>query len=209
MTAFGWRAPWPRRFGGGSEQPTQVMLETMRAGRPDMLTAQGDSSEADLENKVAARMLVAGLRATARRVAQRDPRKLSDIARLVTLPDGTQRTLSPLERWERILGLVPARGASPRARRAAVYGALVAASSTRRSSVESAMSGVFGAWYFGLQEPDLSDVHYPGKLWLSTLAFSWAAWLIFYTMVWISQSSMCHRLATCRMCLRYHISPVF
>lgn len=163
MTAFGWRAPWPRRFGGGAEQPVQVMLETMRAGRPDALTAQGEGSEVDAENRVAARMLAAGLRATARRVAQRDPRKLSDIARLVTLPDGTQRTLSPLARWERILGLVPARGASPRARRAAIYGALVAASSTRRSSVESAMSGVFGSWYLGLQEPDLADVHYPGR----------------------------------------------
>jgi hypothetical protein len=173
MASFTWKAPWPRRFGGGAHRPVATMLDVVRAARPDLLASTGDGSEVDLENRVMARMLVTGLRATARRVAQRDPRKLSDAARLVAYPDGTQATRSPIQRWERILGLTPARGASPRERRAAILGALVSTTSARRASVEEAMAGVFGAWYVGLGENDVADVDYPGRSPAGTVAAYW------------------------------------
>lgn len=158
-----WRAPFPLRFGGNAHTRVATMLATIRAARPDMLTSTGESSEVDLKNKVMARMLAAGLRATERRVAQRDPRKLTALVRPVTFPDGAQETVSVLRRWERILGLTPARGALPPARRAAVWGAIASVTSARRSSVETAMQGVFGAWYVGLGENRTADVDYPGR----------------------------------------------
>ena len=163
MGSFGWQSPWPRRFGGGAHAPVATMLATVRAARPDALTSTEDGSEADLENKALARALVIGLHDNARRVAQRDPRSLSLVPRLVTYPDGTQAERSPLVRWERILGLTPARRAGPTARRAAVHAAIAATASAKRGSVETAMAGIFGDWYVGLQEPDLADVDYPGR----------------------------------------------
>jgi hypothetical protein len=167
-----WRSPFPLRFGGNTHQRVTVFYETVKAARPTMLRGE-DGSEVDLENKVMARMLAAAWRDTERRVAQRDPRKLSELARLVTLPDGTQRTMTSVERWERVLGLVPARDASPRERRLAIFGAVVSTSSTRRSAVETAMRGLFGSWYLGLGENDVDDVDYPGRSPTGSVSAHW------------------------------------
>ena len=42
-------------------------------------------------------------------------------------------------------------------------GALASVTSAKRASVETAMQGVFGAWYVGIGENQTSDVDYPGK----------------------------------------------
>lgn len=139
------------------------MLATVRSARPDVLTSTGDASEVDAKNQVMARMLVAGLMANERRVVQRDPRRLTALERPVTFPDGTTDTTSILARWERILGLTAAPDATPQQRRAAVWGALVSTATAKRSGVETAMQGVFGSWYVGLGENDVTDVDYPGK----------------------------------------------
>lgn len=139
------------------------MLATVRGARPDMLTSTDDTSEVEIENQIMARALTSGLMANERRVAQRDPRKLTTLERLVTYPDGAKKTTSLLARWETILVLKPAPSASPQQRRAAVWGALASVTSAKRASVETAMQGVFGAWYVGIGENQTSDVDYPGK----------------------------------------------
>lgn len=168
-----WRAPLPLRLGGGGERRISTLLATLRAQRPQVLSSREDGSEVDLETRAMARMLWAALRDTERQVAQRDPRKLSDLRRDVVFPDGSSLRLSAVERWERVLGLVPARGASSQARRAAIFAALVAVSSTRRSAVETTMAGAFGAWYVGLGENRLADVDYPGRSPRGDVSASW------------------------------------
>lgn len=163
MASFGWQSPWPRRFGGNAHQRIATMLATVRSARPDMLTSTGDESEVDAKNQVMARALVTGLAANERRVAQADPRRLTALVRPVTFPDGRTEETSILARWEKILGLKAQASASEYQRRQAVWGALVSTTSARRSSVETAMQGVFGSWYVGLGENDTADVDYPGK----------------------------------------------
>lgn len=164
MGAFGdWRAPFPLRFGGRPHAVADMLYQTVKGARPDAL-AGGAGTEVDLENKVMARLLWMGWRATARRVAQRDPAKLTADVRPVTLPDtGTTRTTSALARWEALLYLTPAPGASARTRRAAVKAALVSTSSARRVAVEDAMRAIFGSWLVGLAENRAVDVDYPGR----------------------------------------------
>jgi len=164
MGAFGdWRAPFPLRFGGRPHAVADMLYQTVKGARPDAL-AGGAGTEVDLENKVMARLLWMGWRATARRVAQRDPAKLTADVRPVTLPDtGTIKTTSTLARWEALLHLTPAPGASARTRRAAVKAALVSTSSARRVAVEDAMRAIFGSWLVGLAENRATDVDYPGR----------------------------------------------
>jgi hypothetical protein len=149
------------------------MLSTVRAARPDMLTATGDEDNVELENRVMARMLSVGLAAVGQRVAQRDPGKLSDATRPVTFPDGTQADLSPLQRWERLLRLTPAPGATLTARRAAVRSAVVSTSSASRVAVEEAMAGVFGAWFLGLGENSVEEIDYPGRVPVGNVTAFW------------------------------------
>ena len=59
-----------------------------------MLTSTDDTSEVEIENQIMARALTSGLMANERRVAQRDPRKLTTLERLVTYPDGAKKTTS-------------------------------------------------------------------------------------------------------------------
>ena len=67
MGAFGdWRAPFPLRFGGRPHAAADMLYQTVKGARPDALTG-GAGTEVDLENKVMARLLWMGWRATARR----------------------------------------------------------------------------------------------------------------------------------------------
>lgn len=172
MTFGTWRAPFPLRFGGGGHTLISAMVDLIRAGRPAALRGE-DGTDVELENRAMARMLAAAWRSTSRRVAQRDPRALTELQRPVTFPDGTTRTCSLLERWERILGLVPAPDASARQRRAAVHAALVGQASAKRSAIETAMQAIFGSWYRGLRENRVADVHYPGRVPEGTVHAYW------------------------------------
>jgi hypothetical protein len=157
-----WRAPFPFRFGGGAHNLIATFYRTMQAARPDALTG-GEGTQVDVENKTAARILAAGWRATQRRIAQRDPMKLSALATPVTFPDGTIESISPLERWERMLQIVPPRGATARARRSAVAGKLKGQTSTTLTAVTDAMRAVFGSWLVSVTENDVGDVDYAAR----------------------------------------------
>lgn len=173
MASFGWKAPWPRRFGGSAHARVATQLAMVRAARPDALISQDATSDVEIENRAIARLLAAGLNAVERQTVQRDPRRLSDARRLVTFPDGTQQRLNLIERWERILAIRPRTNATPQSRRAAILAALVGTTSVRRASVETAMAGIFGDWYIGLGENDLADVDYPGKAPAGTVTAFW------------------------------------
>lgn len=153
----------------------------MRQARPDMLRGE-EGTEVDLEAKVAARLFAAGWRATERRTAQRDPAKLSALRRPVVLPGATAATLlSPLERWERILGLTPAAQASLTERRAAVKAKLVATASTRRAAVVETLGAIFGSWLVEVREFSASDVDYAGRVPAGTLHAFWASALFAFS----------------------------
>jgi len=162
MALGSWKAPFPLRLGGGGRVLMDALYRTVQAARPAALAGR-DGTHVDAENQVMARLLWVGHRAAARRVAQRDPSKLSADTRAVTFPDGTEQTTSPLERWEAILHIIPPRRASLRDRRAAVKSALVSTTSASRAAVETAMSAIFGSWLVGIAENDVGDVHYSGR----------------------------------------------
>jgi hypothetical protein len=162
MAIGSWKAPFPLRFGGGTRKVIDAFYKQMQASRPDMLTGK-EGTHVDLENKAAARMLEAGWRSTARRVAQRDPLALSTLKRPVTFPDGHVESLSMLERWERILRLTPRPEAGLRERRATVKARQVGQTSTSRQAVTDAMVAIFGSWFVSLVENDVDDVDYAGR----------------------------------------------
>lgn len=162
MALGSWKAPFPLRFGGGGQAVMDMLYRTVQAARPAALAGR-DGTSIDAESQAMARMLWCGWRAAARRVAQRDPLKLSDFVRPVTFPDGTTEEVSLLVRWERILNIVPPRRASLRQRRASIKAALVSTTSTRRVAVEDAMLAIFGTWFFSLEENSVDDVHYSGR----------------------------------------------
>ncbi len=168
-----WRSPFPLRFGGNTHRLVDTFYKAMQASRPDMLTG-GEGTEVDIENKAAARLLAMGWRATERRVAQRDPMKLSALATPVKFPDGTIESISMLERWERLLQIVPARGASDRARRAAVAGKLRGQTSTTLTAVTDAMISIFGSWFVSVSENSVDEVDYVGRATPGNVMAYWA-----------------------------------
>ena len=173
MTIGTWRSPFPIRLGGGGHKLIGSFYSAMQASRPDALTG-GEGTEVDIENKAAARLLAMGWRATERRVAQRDPMSLSTLVTPVTFPDGTTESVSMLERWERVLQIVPARGASDRARRATVAGKLKGQTSTTLTAVTDAMVSVFGSWFHSVSENSVDEVDYVGRATPGNVRAYWA-----------------------------------
>jgi hypothetical protein len=108
-------------------------------------------------------MIAVGWRDTERRLAQADPRRLSDRKRPVKFPDGTTENLSMLERWERILVIRPRPEDSVTARRRAIHGRLRGYASCSLADVSGAMGAIFGDWFQGVFENNISDVDYAGK----------------------------------------------
>lgn len=154
-----WRSPLPFKLGGRSHEIVDSMYKVVRSARPDML-AGGEGTEVDMENRALARMLGAGIRATKLRVAQRDPATLSTLRRAVTFPDGTIRVVSMLERWEAILLITPAEGATDNERRAVVGGRRAATISNDVISLSEAMGRLFGSWFVRISSNHVSDVDY-------------------------------------------------
>lgn len=164
MPSFGWKAPLPFKLGGGGDALVDSFYRAMRNARPEALRSSDPTSEVDIENQVAARMLALGWRETQRRVLQRDPRKLGIGTRPVNLADGTRSTTSRLERMEAILGLHVSDSSTLRERRANVYAKVVAIVSTTRSNVASTASAIFGSWLQTITENRVTDVDYAGKV---------------------------------------------
>jgi hypothetical protein len=172
MALGSWKAPFPLRFGGGTRKVIDAFYKQLQASRPDVLRG-GEGTHVDVENKALARLLETGWRATQRRVAQRDPMKLSALQRPVTFPDGTVESLSMLERWERILLLTPRPEAGERERRAAVKARLVGQTSTNRQAVTDAMTAIFGSWFVEIVENDVDEVDYAGRATPGTVRAHW------------------------------------
>ena len=164
MGCTGWMSPIPFRVGGRGHATVEGFYKSMRSNRIAALQGAKDTTEVDIENKVAARLLALAWRETNRRVQQRDPLKLSFAQRPVKLP-GSSATelLSPLERAERFLGLTPESSQSFQDRRAAVAARVSSAASTTRANVSLAMAAIFGSWFKGVFENHISDVDYAGK----------------------------------------------
>jgi hypothetical protein len=99
--SYGGYHPYPRRFGGG--KPTlQTFHESLNAQRGTALDASNPSTTAWLEDLALMRAIVFDGWHTNQRLAhQWDPRRLTDM----------------LERWEKLMKLRPAIGATDKARR--------------------------------------------------------------------------------------------
>lgn len=157
-----WRSPLPIRLGGGAHEPVDAFYKAIRASRPDALSG-GEGTAVDGENRALARMLAEGQRSTDLRVAQRDPMALSTLRREVTFPDGTTREVSILERWEDILFITPAEGATDHERRAAVAGRRAALVAGDILSLSGAMGSLFGDWFLRISTNRVADVDYAGR----------------------------------------------
>lgn len=175
MGSWGWKNPFPRKFGGNGHQPVHDFFTAIEANRPEILRGGGDATEVHGENIMMARMLARGWRDTRRRALQADPRCLSAARRPVKNVDtGEEVYLSMLERWEAILGLRPQSTDSLKSRRAAVLGKVRGYGGTARPDVTLAMQGVFGVWFKGVFESSVGDVHYAGKVPAGNVHAYWA-----------------------------------
>ena len=152
-----WRSPFPERIGGGGTREISDVYEQIQAARPSILSATGGTVE--IENKLLARMIVTGRRAARRRVLQSDPMKLSTATRNITDPDdGVTRTLSPLQRWERILLISPMPGASDIERRSAVAAKLVSYTSNTYNTIVQIAQSALGSLYYSVQNGTVADI---------------------------------------------------
>lgn len=162
MALGSWKAPLPLKLGGGGRAIVDTFYKQMQAARPDALSGKA-GTQVDVENRAAARMLAAAWRATARRIAQADPTRLSSARRPVTFPDGTTESLSMLERWERILRLSPSPDATLQARRATVATRVAGLTSATLASITSSMVAAFGSWLLLIGTSTVAEVTYPGE----------------------------------------------
>lgn len=133
------------RFGGGGHRRVEDLEATSRANGGSLLSA-GPDSEVGLYHRVVALMVDQGFAAARHRALQADPLRASDEARPVPMPDGTTPTLSPLERWERILGLRPAKDATVTQRREAVAARRALTGRSTLGEINGILARIFGDW---------------------------------------------------------------
>lgn len=175
MSSFGWRAPMPFKLGGGRSETVRAMHEIVTNGRPLVLQGGGDGTEVQAEDRTFARMLAVGWRDSERRRKQGDPMKLSAEVRPVKDPEtGKVEALSMLERWEKILGIRSWDRDALVDRRRAVAARLRGYTSNTVATVNGAMGAVFGPWFLSVEERDISEVHYAGRVPAGTVHASWA-----------------------------------
>ncbi len=175
MAIGSWKAPLPLRLGGGGTRDVDAAYKMIRANRPEILRVdQGSTSMVEVENKAMARLASVGWRAIRRRVNQWNPDRLNSAVRPVSNPEtGAVEDLSPLERWERILGVPPRYGSSLAERRANVKAKFISTTSNARGAIEEAMQGVFGSWYTDILRGTVNDVDYSGKSPAGTRVAKW------------------------------------
>lgn len=159
-----WANPFPKRFGGGATKLVDDLYATARGGSGSLLG--GDTgTEIDIENRVIARMMSIGWRAAQGRALQSDSRKLSDIPRRVTFPDGTVEEISPLARQERILGLRPPLDADVTARRMAVHRKRVLSGHCDRGTLYALLAIACDGWSFAWAKKTTPDVGTMDAFW--------------------------------------------
>ena len=162
---FGWKAPFPLRFGARAHDVVDGFYSSIVQNRPEVLRGGGPNAEVDIENKAIARALAIGWWDTERRVAQSDPLALSERHRPVKDPaTGTVSYLSMLERWEAILGIHARPDDTVFLRRQNVAARLRGYTSNARIDVQRAMLAIFGPWFQGVFENHVGDVDYPGRV---------------------------------------------
>lgn len=190
---MGWTNPMPVRFGGGGRRLVVDLFATARDGTGSLLNG-GEGTETYLENQVIARMMASGWRSARCRAAQADPRKLSTARRRVVSPDGVVENLSPLERWERILGIRPSPTSTPTARRLAVFNRRALRGRSDRAELLTLVARVFGTWETRVAEystagmtatmvtwPDaLNTAAYPGQL--PYADYTWTSTIYYFTL---------------------------
>lgn len=158
MAIGSWKSPFPLQFGGGSRRLIDDLHRSVVANRPSILHG-AEGTRVDYENRMIARMIATGWRATRRRLNNWIPSKLSAYERDVTDPEtGVTLHLSPLERWERVLQLSPAPDDTLIDRRQAVAGKLSAVTSNAAVQVQEAMRAVLGDWYYSVETNSIADV---------------------------------------------------
>lgn len=170
-----WKSPFPFRLGGKSHQATEDYYNMLRSGRSTVLSKE--DGYADLEDRATARMFSAVHRANEQAKNEIiDPNRLTERQRDVTFPDtGETETISMLERWERILGIVPDPRAQLPERKQAVAGKLVTSVGNKKSAIETAMRNVFGDWFHSVVYNEIEDVDYSGKSPAGTVQAHWAS----------------------------------
>lgn len=166
----------PFKLGGNRSETVRAMHDVVTNGRPLVLQDGGDATEVQAENRTIARMLAVGWRDSERRRKQGDPMKLSANVRPVKDPEtGEVEALSMLERWEKILLLRSWDRDALADRRRAVAARLRGYTSNTVASINGAMGAVFGPWFLSVEENDVSDVDYAGKVPPGNVNASWAS----------------------------------
>lgn len=187
---MGWTNAMPMHVGGGGRKLVEDLYATAQAYTGSLLLG---GVETTIENKVIARMMAVGWRAARTRARQADPRKLSSARRSVVMPEGATRSLSPLERWERILGLHPSPTASFTTRRQAIFDRRALTGRSDRAELLTLLNRVFGPWPVVVNEENtagmtitsvtwafaLNTPAYPGQLPYSQ--YSWTSSILFFT----------------------------
>lgn len=165
----------PFKLGGNRGETVRAMHDVVTGGRPLVLRDGGDGTEVQAEDRTIARMLAVGWRDSERRRKQGDPMKLSANVRPVKDPaTGDVEALSMLERWERILGIRSWDRDALADRRRAVAARLRGYTSNAVANINGAMGAVFGSWFLSVEENDVGDVDYAGRVPPGNVHASWA-----------------------------------
>lgn len=135
----------PMRMGGSGHRRVEDLEATSRANGGSLLSA-GPDSEVGLYHRVVALVIDQGFAAARHRALQADPMRLSDEQRPVTISDGLTVTMSPLERWERILRLRPAPTATVTQRRFAVAQRMRLSGLSALSTLKDTLDKIFAPW---------------------------------------------------------------
>lgn len=196
---MGWTNPMPMHVGGGGRKLVEDLYATAQSFTGSLLLG---GVETTIENKVIARMMAVGWRAARTRARQADPRKLSSARRPVVMPDGTAESLSPLERWERILGLHPSPTATFTERRLAVFDRRALTGRSDRAELLTLLNRVFDGWTVDINEnttaemiltsvtwPNaLNTAAYPGQLPYSQ--YSWTSTVLYFSVTATAPASV-------------------
>lgn len=162
MGSFGWKSPFPIRFGGDAHQPVERVYDSLRANMGTALSDDEDSATA-AEDQAFARVLAEADGTTDAFREQSDPRAL---------------TLPLLERWEAILGLGVASDMTQEDRRSAVSARLLANYAGNYAGLSRLVIEAFYPWAVRLVLTDMSSarMYWPGGTslsgypWYSTIA---------------------------------------
>lgn len=156
MGTFGWKSPFPLRFGGNGHSSVEDAFVAIRANVGDALSDE-EGTATVAEDQAAARILGHADRAVDRYAAQGDPARLTQL----------------LERWEAILAITPSVRDSLAARRRAVASRIKSNYSGTAIDLSRLAAEAFSPWTINLlsNDPDTAQTYWPGGTTSST--FPW------------------------------------